>query len=70
MHQLSEGCGTRLTNPNYSETSKLVYPCYVSFAWVTRPERPKGLKDEVKGPEGPPARSWAPEETLDFEYNV
>ena len=37
-------------------------------AWVTRPERPKGVKDEVKQargaksrPEGPPARSRAPE---------
>ena len=27
----------------------------VNFAWVTRPERPKGAKDEVKRPEGPPA---------------
>ena len=26
----------------------------VNFAWVTRPERPKGAKDEVKRPEGPP----------------
>ena len=26
----------------------------VNFAWVTRPERPKGAKDEVKMPEGPP----------------
>ena len=25
--------------------------------WVTRPERPKGAKHEVKRPEGPPARS-------------
>ena len=25
----------------------------VTFAWVTRPERPKGAKDEVKRPEGP-----------------
>ena len=24
------------------------------IAWVTRPERPKGAKDEVKRPEGPP----------------
>ena len=24
-------------------------------AWVTRPERPKGAKDAVKRPEGPPA---------------
>ena len=37
-------------------------------AWVTRPERPKGAKDEVKQarraqsrPEGPQARSRAPE---------
>ena len=33
----------------------------VTFAWVTRPERPKGAKDEVKRPEGPPARSRGPE---------
>ena len=33
----------------------------VNFAWVTRPERPKGAKDEVKKPEGPPARSRGPE---------
>ena len=50
-----------------------VSPCYgVSLwwmeAWVTRPERPKGVKDEVKQarraksrPELPPARSRAPE---------
>ena len=37
-------------------------------AWVTRPERPKGAKDEVKQarraqsqPEGPQARSRGPE---------
>ena len=29
--------------------------------WVTRPERPKDAKDEVKRPEGPPARSRGPE---------
>ena len=29
----------------------------VNFAWVTRPERPKGAKDGVKRPEGPPPRS-------------
>ena len=33
----------------------------VNFAWVKRPERPKGAKDEVKGPEGPPTRSQGPE---------
>ena len=50
-----------------------MHPCYgVSLwwmgAWVTRPERPKGVKAEVKQarraqsrPEGPPARSRAPE---------
>ena len=35
-------------------------------AWVTRPERPKGAKDEVKRPEGPPTRSRAPEGPLEF----
>ena len=31
--------------------------CHVTFAWVTRPEHPKGAKDEVKRSEGegPPA---------------
>ena len=33
----------------------------VIFAGVTRPERPKGVKDEVKRPEGPPTRSRGPE---------
>ena len=33
----------------------------VNFAWVTGPEPPKGAKDEVKGPEGPPTRSRGPE---------
>ena len=33
----------------------------VNFAWVTRPERPKGAKDEVKRPRGPPTRSRGPE---------
>ena len=39
-------------------------------AWVTRPERPKGGKDEVKRPEGPPTRSRGPEgpKTSIFEY--
>ena len=39
-----------------------------TVAWVTRPERPKGAKDEVKQarraqsrPEGPQARSRGPE---------
>ena len=38
----------------------------VNIAWVTRPERPKGAKDEVKRPEGPPIRSRGPEGPLDF----
>ena len=38
----------------------------VNFAWVTRPERPKGVKDEVKRPQGPPIRSRGPEGPLDF----
>ena len=33
----------------------------VNFAWVTRPERPLGAKDEVKRPKGPPPRSRGPE---------
>ena len=41
---------------------------YCNVAWVTRPERPKGAKDDVKQarraqsrPEGPQARSRGPE---------
>ena len=45
---------------------KLRQDVVVTFAWVTRPERPKGAKDKVKRPEGPPARSWGPEGPLDF----
>ena len=32
----------------------------VNFAWVTRPEHPKGGKDEVKRPEGlqPNVGAW------------
>ena len=33
----------------------------VNFVWVSRPERPKGAKDEVKRPEGLPTRSQGPE---------
>ena len=33
------------------------------MAWVTRPERPKGAKDEVKRPKEPPAKSRGPEGT-------
>ena len=39
----------------------LVSALWREGAWVTRPERPKGAKDEVKGPEGPPTRSRGPE---------
>ena len=33
----------------------------VTFAGVTRPERPKGAKDEVYRAKGPPTRSRGPE---------
>ena len=32
--------------------------CRVTFAWVTRPEHPKGAKDKVERSEGPPAGCW------------
>ena len=35
-------------------------------AWVTRLQHLKGAKDEVKRPEGPPAKKWVLEGTLDF----
>ena len=36
-------------------------PYFLNFsAWFTRPERPKGAKDEVKRPVGPPARCRGP----------
>ena len=35
---------------------------------TARPERPKGGKDEVKRPEGPPIRSRGQEGPLDFQY--
>ena len=37
----------------YMHKMKLRQDVVVTFAWVTRPERPKGAKDEVKRPEGP-----------------
>ena len=42
------------------------------MAWVTRPERPKGVKDEVKRPEGPPARSRGTEgpQTSSIIYGI
>ena len=39
-------------------------------AWVTRPERPKGAKDEVKRPEGPPTRSRGPEGPETSSLNI
>merc|ERR1712222_175047 len=43
-------------NQPVGSTARLtLYP--ITNAWVTRPERPKGAKDKVKRPEGPPARS-------------
>ena len=32
-----------------------------TVAWATWPERPKDANDEVKSPEGPPARCQGPE---------
>ena len=39
-------------------------------AWVTRPERPKGAKDEVKRPEGPPTWSRGPEGLQTSSYRI
>ena len=46
-------------------------------AWVTRPERPKGVKDEVKSarreqswPEEPLPRRWAPDPGPQFQNNI
>ena len=46
-------------NPILAFFNSTYYP--ITGPWVTRPERPKGVKDEVKRPEGPPARSRGPE---------
>ena len=35
-----------------------------------RPERPKGAKDEINGPEGPPARSLGPEGPKNSSINI
>ena len=42
-----------------------VTPCYATVAWVTRPERPKGVKDEVTQ-----ARSRSPEVPLDLYIDI
>ena len=42
----------------------------VNFAWVSRPERPKGAKAEVKRPEGPPIRSQRGPLGPDFELKA
>ena len=49
------------------KTTKFSSAFYL-YAWATRPERPKGVRDEVKQnqrvqsrPKGPPARSRSPE---------
>ena len=50
-----------VVSPRYSVS--LYYSvslCYVTFAWVTWPERPKAVMDEGKRPEGPSARSQGP----------
>ena len=41
----------------FGQTWPKLYSVYV---WVTQPERPKGAKDEVKRPEGHPARVEVP----------
>ena len=45
----------------YMHDMKVKKEVVVTSAWVTRPERLKGAKDEVKRPEGPPTRSQGPE---------
>ena len=45
----------------YIHDIKVQKEVMVTFAWVTRPERSKGAKDEVKRPEWPPSRSRGPE---------
>merc|ERR1712051_807166 len=51
---------------HHQQSESRIHACV--HAWVTRPESPKGAKDEVKQarraqsrPEGPQARSRAPE---------
>ena len=74
--------GLRVYNKECSGSKPLVFLCHCSsqtvavawlnqlssaVAWVTRPERPKGVKDVIKqaqsGPEGPQPRSRGPEGT-------
>ena len=43
------------------EHAKLDILKFIEIRITLLPERPKGAKDEVKRPEGPPARSRGPE---------
>ena len=47
----------------FTMKKNIMDPCIMeTYAWVTRPEHPKGAKVEVKRPEGPPPhRSQGPE---------
>ena len=50
-----------MVKETWSKWSKMVQNDKQYGGSTYRPERPKGAKDEVRRPEGPPARSWAPE---------
>ena len=52
---------TAYTSSNGWCTIQMLTHYPITDPWVTRPERPKGAKDEVKRPEGPSARSQGPE---------
>ena len=39
-------------------------------AWVTRPERPKGVKDEVKQARRAASQKSGPGGALDFQYQI
>ena len=61
-------CSCCVTEKSHPYTMRSSSSNHHTVAWVTRPERPKGAKDEVKQarraqsrPEGPPPRSRGPE---------
>ena len=61
-------CCCCVTEKSHPYTMRSSSSNHHTVAWVTRPERPKGAKDEVKQarraqsrPEGPPPRSRGPE---------
>ena len=43
------------------EEPMMIMRIFILALSSTEPERPKGVKDEVKRPEGPPTRKRAPE---------